>query len=193
MKYGTFWQRFVAMWIDIAVLLPLTFLSVWVESYSKVLTMVLLVPLSVCGVAYYIYCHGRFGQTIGKKVVGVRVVKLTGEQIGWREAWLRSSVESAFITIILFPQMYALAVIPDADFYVKSWWERGENLAALQPSWVIGLSIGMSLWMWSEVIVMLFNEKRRALHDFIAGTVVISEPAAAAPPILTVNGVEPGV
>ena len=27
--------------------------------------------------------------------------------------------------------------------------------------------------MWSEFIVMMTNDKRRALHDFIAGTVVI--------------------
>ena len=31
------------------------------------------------------------------------------------------------------------------------------------------------LWTWSELIVMLFNQRRRALHDFIAGTVVIAD------------------
>jgi uncharacterized RDD family membrane protein YckC len=30
--------------------------------------------------------------------------------------------------------------------------------------------------MSSEVIVMLCNKRRRALHDFIAGTVVIALP-----------------
>jgi uncharacterized RDD family membrane protein YckC len=31
------------------------------------------------------------------------------------------------------------------------------------------------IWVWSEVVVMLFNKRRRALHDFIAGTIVTSE------------------
>ena len=30
-------------------------------------------------------------------------------------------------------------------------------------------------WMLSEVVTMLFNEKKRAIHDFIAGTVVVVE------------------
>ena len=37
-----------------------------------------------------------------------------------------------------------------------------------------------SMWVWSilEVTTMLINSKRRALHDFIAGTVVmrVSQP-----------------
>ena len=31
----------------------------------------------------------------------------------------------------------------------------------------------LQIWIWSELIVMLTNRRRRALHDFIAGTVVI--------------------
>lgn len=40
--------------------------------------------------------------------------------------------------------------------------------------------------MWSELLVLLFNEKRRALHDFIAGTVVVrtlTGPAAMTGPV----------
>jgi uncharacterized RDD family membrane protein YckC len=31
----------------------------------------------------------------------------------------------------------------------------------------------LQVWIWIELIVMLTNRRRRALHDFIAGTVVI--------------------
>jgi uncharacterized RDD family membrane protein YckC len=31
------------------------------------------------------------------------------------------------------------------------------------------------VWMWSELVVLLLNEKRRAIHDYIAGTVVVVE------------------
>lgn len=51
-------------------------------------------------VGYWIYCHGRFDQTIGKSVMGIRAARLTGERIGWREAWLRSSVEVCFAAIM---------------------------------------------------------------------------------------------
>ena len=29
------------------------------------------------------------------------------------------------------------------------------------------------IWIWSEFVVLLFNRRKRAIHDFIAGTVVI--------------------
>ena len=31
----------------------------------------------------------------------------------------------------------------------------------------------MALWVWSEPLVMLLNKQRRAIHDFLAGTVVL--------------------
>ena len=33
------------------------------------------------------------------------------------------------------------------------------------------------VWIRSEFITMLFNKKRRAIHDFMAGTIVIQQPA----------------
>jgi uncharacterized RDD family membrane protein YckC len=37
----------------------------------------------------------------------------------------------------------------------------------------IMLGITDTLWSWAEIITMLTNKKRRAVHDFIAGTVVV--------------------
>jgi len=41
MNYATFWQRFAAAWIDAFVLLPLTFIQLWLESISKTAAIVL--------------------------------------------------------------------------------------------------------------------------------------------------------
>ncbi len=90
-NYATFWQRFAAMWIDFFVLLPLMVVQGLLESVSKGAALALVIPMAVAYAAYSIYCHGRFGQTVGKRVMGIRVIRTTGERIGWREAWLRSS------------------------------------------------------------------------------------------------------
>jgi len=47
----------------------------------------------------------------------------------------------------------------------------GEALVASKGFWILTALPG--LWFLAEVLTMLTNEKRRALHDFIAGTVVI--------------------
>jgi len=43
----------------------------------------------------------------------------------------------------------------------------------LAPSWYKSLQWIQNAWVWGELIVLLTNRKRRALHDFIAGTVVV--------------------
>ena len=172
MNYATFWQRFAAMWIDFFVLLPLVFIHGWLESLSKSAAFVLVIPMEAAYAAYTIYCHGRFGQTVGKRVMGIRVVRTTGEAIGWREAWLRSSFEVLFSVLGVIASFAALATIADADFYGVGWMQRSQNLHAHEPSWLGWTEVAGQIWIWSEVVVMLFNERRRALHDFIAGTVV---------------------
>ena len=174
-NYATFWRRFAAMWIDVFVLLPLMVVRGLLESVSKAAALALVIPMAIAYAAYTIYCHGRFGQTVGKRVMGIRVVRTAGERIGWREAWLRSSVEVLFSALGVAGSFVALATIADTDYYGVGWMQRGQNLAAHEPAWLAWTATVTQIWVWSEVVVMLFNKRRRALHDFIAGTVVTSE------------------
>ena len=41
--------------------------------------------------------------------------------------------------------------------------------------------IASTLWYVAELVTMLFNRKRRAVHDFIAGTVVVRTAAMEEP------------
>ena len=175
MNYATFWQRFAAAWIDVFVLLPLVFIHVWLESISKAAAIVLVIPMTAAYCAYTIYCHGRFGQTVGKHAMNIRVMRTTGERIGWREAWLRSAVDVVFAALGVISSFVALAAITNAEYYGVGWMQRATNLQAHQPAWLAWTFVAGQIWVWSEVVVMLFNKRRRALHDFIAGTVVTAE------------------
>jgi DNA uptake protein ComE-like DNA-binding protein/uncharacterized RDD family membrane protein YckC len=174
MSYATFWQRFAAMWIDLFVLLPIMAVHVWLESESKITALVLVIPMAIVYDSYSIYCHGRFGQTVGKRVMGIRVVLTTGEAIGWRTAWLRSSVDVMFSVLGVIASFMALTAISDTEFYGVGWMQQSQNLSALEPAWLGWTEEATQIWVWSEVVVMLFNKRRQALHDFIAGTVVIT-------------------
>jgi uncharacterized RDD family membrane protein YckC len=66
----------------------------------------------------------------------------------------------------------ALFNITDADFSALSWAELVIKQAELSP-YINEITVAMYGWMASEVVVLLFNRKKRALHDFIAGTVVV--------------------
>ena len=160
---------------DIVVLLPLVVLQGWLTSHSRELAIAIEVPMVVLYSAYTIYGHGRFGQTVGKYLVGIRVLRVSGSNIGWREAWLRSSLDIVFACLSALSTLVALSQIPDAQYYGVGMMQRAANLNAYNPSWLDWVAIAANIWIWSEVLIILFNKKRRSLHDFIAGTVVVSD------------------
>jgi len=182
-RYGSFWQRFAASWIDRLVFMPLFVAQAFVESQSRGAAFVLAIPVAAASVGYSIWFHGRGGRTPGKRVMGIRVVRTTGEPIGWRQAWMRSSVDVLFAAVGVVGSFVALSAIADADYYGTDWMHRATRLADLQPEWLAWSGTAAVLWTWSEVVVMLFNSRRRALHDLIAGTIVVSDqPSQAVQP-----------
>jgi uncharacterized RDD family membrane protein YckC len=185
-NFATFWQRFAATGIDLLILFPIMFVQARMGAVSKNAALALAVPRIFLAVGYSIYGHGRFGKTVGKWAMGIRVARLTGERIGWREAWLRSSVEMCLAAIVTVGWLMALASTTDAEYYGSGASRYPDNVSVHQPPWAVWASKIQEVWFWSELVTMLFNKRRRALHDFIAGTVVISDrkvpnpqPAAA--------------
>jgi uncharacterized RDD family membrane protein YckC len=108
----------------------------------------------------------------------IGVVRVSGAPIGWREALLRASVETVFGTIASLSDLVARIQLPEAD-WTQGWREKFKLIQTLEPSWGDWAGYALGVWIWSEVVTMLFNRKRRALHDFIAGTVVVRVIAAA--------------
>jgi len=47
------------------------------------------------------------------------------------------------------------------------------SLIKLAPSWYRPVRYLAVIWGWGELLVLLTNRKKRALHDFLAGTVVV--------------------
>ena len=180
-NFATFWQRFAAAAIDLLILFPPMLVQARIGAASKTAALALAVPWIILAVGYSVYCHGRFGKTMGKAVMRIRVARLTGERIGWREAWLRSSVEMCLATVVTVGWLMALASTTEAEFYGAGALRYPDNVSVHQPSWAVWASRLQEIWFWSELVTMLFNKRRRALHDFIAGTVVIADPRVLNP------------
>jgi len=171
--YAAWWRRFGAFWIDVIVLSPLMIMQTKVLRTSPRLYAAILIPITLIFTGYWVYCHGRWGKTIGKKLTGTCVTKLDGNRISWKQAFLRSSVDiiSALIShIALIPLYLSIPLEGYAELALR---ERFELINSLWPVWYPYFSKAQQIWVWSEFIVILTNKRRRALHDFIAGTVVL--------------------
>lgn len=164
-RYRTFWRRIGAALIDIIIFIPLSFLTEWVLSLQlpTPIAATYLVASSSTFLLYSILMHGLFGQTVGKMLARVKVVDLAETSLTVRQAILRDSPGLVI----------QLAFMPMGLIHLD-WWiafERGDLTEI--PQWFLVLGLGALLMFLLEVATMLTNKKRRAVHDFIAGSVVV--------------------
>lgn len=177
MKYAGFGPRALALFVDILVWLP--FIAIFfLFDDSRTGVIIGDITGTVLTVAYPVYMHGRFGQTIGKMVARIEVRLLDGSPITWAASWKRSAVDIALSLAELVGFLYIVGDIPSAAFESGpvDWTER---IGELRPPWLRIVAFITYVWVISELVVLLTNEKRRALHDFIAGTVVTRVPPGA--------------
>ena len=107
--------------------------------------------------------HAYRGQTVGKKYEHVKVLDVSEQRIpSLKQAVLRDIGSVVASSVGLIYILYLLAV------------NRYKGPEALTGHWfVIVLGSANLVWFVLEIVTMLTNSKRRALHDLIAGTVVV--------------------
>jgi uncharacterized RDD family membrane protein YckC len=176
--YAGFFKRLGSSVVDSLIFMPIMFIFHFISSFTIELAMISAVLSGVLFSVYSIYFHYRFGATIGKMVLRIKVTLPNGEMIGLKQALLRSSVDFTLALVMIIVHVVAMYSV-DPEIYLNAGWlERGEILLPLLPFWFGILSIVSQLWFWGELIVLLFNKRKRALHDYIAGTVVICKEFA---------------
>lgn len=147
MLYNTIGLRFIAILFDNLLLLPLMFVSRGEnENFTWITAVILLLEHT-----YFIIGHAQYGQTLGKRFLGLKVVRAHQHlPIGWKHAIMR---ELLWIALSL---IYTL------------WLTDPEVKWAMIPGMVIILS---------DTLLALMHPQNRSLRDFIAKTVVIREVA----------------
>lgn len=156
-RYNTFIERFFALLIDGVIIgIGGWLLGMLSSSDASFLNKILQLIGAILPYGYNIWLHGYSGQTIGKALMGVTVYD-KGEQLkcSYYQAFLRDLIPlialigSMIINVFFYTDLF-LAVIVGAIF-----------------------SFLLLIWAILEIVSMLFNERRRAFHDLIAGTVVL--------------------
>jgi|SRR5665213_3268213 len=185
LRYAGFWPRLASLLLDFVVMLPLMALTEWCDSKYRLFSLYYLVPSTLFGLFYGVYLVRRFGGTPGKLMVGIRIRKVNGEAVGYREAILRYFPDFIFGLLMSIALLFPVLHMSDTEYHSLAWMERYKRITELAPSWNRPLQIVQNVWIWGELLVLLTNRKKRALHDFIAGTVVVhASPKAPEPPAI---------
>ncbi|WP_221075874.1 RDD family protein [Agarivorans aestuarii] len=173
MEYTGFWKRFCAYWIDVIISLPIMFLSLWGCEQSRLFQLYWLLPGLVIGLGFHVYLVRTYGGTPGKLLLNIKIAKVDGTDVGYKEAVLRYAVLFICSLVMSIALVIVALDMTDAQYFSMTWLKRQAYMVEHTPVWYNVANITMSIWIWSEFIVMLTNKKRRALHDFVAGTVVV--------------------
>ncbi len=164
-RYSTFWPRFWAGFIDGLVFLPISLSDNYLSAPAR--GTIILIGWAVFSYpAYWIYSvvlHVRRGQTVGKKSQRVKVLDISEERIPSLSQALLRDIGS--IVLSSCGLLYFLYLVLTQQYTTN---------ANVSGRWIL-IAIGSAnlLWFFLEIVTMLMNPKRRALHDVIAGTVVV--------------------
>jgi uncharacterized RDD family membrane protein YckC len=170
-KYSTFWPRFWAGILDGLVQRPIDWIETFIFAYTTSISLRVLAVVfcSVAFLVYSIWMHARFGQTLGKMICKVVVLDVSEGPLTLKQAALRDIF--GLITVPILLAVEIPQTIHGIDVSTQP------ELSPLM--WVI-LSSSL-VWFLIEIFTMLTNTKRRALHDYIAGTVVIRKASMSSP------------
>lgn len=157
------WRRLGALTIDGLVLgaIGLALGLVFYRELIELGQLGRLVGLAIA-VPYFSLLNSRIGsgQTVGKRVLGIRVVGATGEPVGPGPAMLRTSV------LVLPWALNGLYIPADGSMWIQS-----------------GLSFAVFGVGGSIIYLLIANrQSRQCLHDLVAHTWVVPVDAHGAPP-----------
>src|SRR4051794_7265852 len=171
--YRTFWRRLGALYVDTLLLLPIAVVLFAVGSQMTAPASLFVLHLigSLYGVGYSVFFHARFGQTLGKMLTHIRVVDLSTNAIGLQQAIWR---DGPSILLSIATAGLGADAIANGHNPFNMW-----DPAAALPPWLV---IANLLWILAEFVTMLTNNRRRAIHDWIAGTLVVRTSAPSAAP-----------
>ena len=107
--------------------------------------------------------------------MGIKIIQINGKPIDWKEAFLRHSV---LLVLTLFSSILMVVCLLKADETVYNdlgWIQRSQYLMSLAPIFFLIYTWASNIWIYSEFIVLLTNPRKRVVHDYIAGTVIVKQ------------------
>jgi len=173
MEYVGFWKRLGAMLVDLLLFIPAMALYFLLLTHSPQAYVAVTLLMFLFSLFFYIYLVKEYEGTPGKLVAGIKIIQQDGSRITYREAILRSAIWLVPWTIYTFGLIYARLDSPPVELSSMSTFELLGYLE--KKAWLVTAinDIAGAIWVFGGIVFILANPKKRAIHDFIAGTVVV--------------------
>lgn len=165
--YGGFWPRLWALILDGLIFIPL-----YIVVFFNMLdwkSIPLLIVLSILPIIYKPFWEFRYGTTIGKKAMKLRVTNLNYERPNLQEVLLRNIFYISFgvLNIIFSVLIFSMPEFADITEFLE--YGKINQLS----SGATMLSYCSSIIYLIEFVMLVIDDKKRSLHDRIGQTYVI--------------------
>lgn len=107
---------------------------------------------------------GLWGQTPGKMLAKIRVIRLDGHEVRWANAMLRNIFETILVLIMFVGYYQALSHTSPHELDMMTASAREPFLNQFMPDFVVYCVLARYAYAFSEFFVLLFNKKKRAIH-----------------------------
>ena len=174
-KYAGFFQRLGSLLIDAMILMPISFFVMWGNEQSRLFTLYYFIPGLIIMFLYHIYLVKEYGGTPGKLLLNIKITKLDETNVGYKEAIIRQIINLILGVALQVYTILTILNMTDEEYFSYNWVTRGQAIIEYSPMWYYIILALTNIWVYSEFIVMLTNKERRAIHDFMAGTIVINK------------------
>lgn len=168
-------RRFVAALIDGALFMAIGFVALKIGNLGRLIFIYALITNALLYFLYNVYLLSQHGATIGKMALGIKVVKINGQKVGIISASLRYIIVVILQLFRIAIPAVALLKMTDQQFHSMGLLDRAGWMAENAPDWgTLVITIRCAWWL-CDILFLFCNKRKRALHDYIAGTVVVDK------------------
>ena len=178
LHYAGFWKRLLAESLDLIIFisiaapifLPLQF---WCLEYKIVFPLVLFIIFLQC---IHLFLIVQYGGTPGKFILGLRIIDNKLNNLSWGAA-IKMNYFFLIGLIIQILRFYTAIHNYPYPFEPDTFWEANSLLTDARMNYggiYAPLSEALIIPGVISFGVILFNQKKRALYDFIAGSYVVT-------------------
>jgi len=171
--YAGFMPRLGALLLDMLIMLPVIGVVMYLSNVSKSASIYGNVISLLIGLAYHVIFVKIYGGTPGKLIMKLKIIQKNGDDVDWKAAFYRYSVEFFFAILGVYVLFLTLNMIDDATYVSLGFIKRSQTLSTLNPVAFTVQNWSNYAWTLTGIIVLLTNARKRTTHDFIAGTVVV--------------------
>jgi uncharacterized RDD family membrane protein YckC len=171
-EYGGFWIRFWAAIVDGFAAMPVALAFYFLFELKGPNPIAASVTALAITLSFEVLLVAKYGGSPGKLAAGLRIRDVSLGEASARQAFIRA-LPNIMVALLRIASTVVVVQALGPQLQQLSGRELDEAVRAATPGWTKYLGAIAGCWFIAEFVSMMSNDQRRALHDKIAGTVVI--------------------